>query len=327
MSDQTALVTGATGLLGRQVVRAFERGKWNVKGTGYSRADGSSILKVDLVNAEQVEAALDNVKPQVVVHCAANRFPDKCDNDPEGTRALNVEATRRLASLCAARGIFLIYISTDYVFPGKPGDAPYEADAKPQPTNLYGQTKLDGEQVVLEEYQRAGKAGLGVVLRVPVLYGDAEVPSESAVNVLMESVWKAQESGAKVKMDHWALRYPTNGKFNITNITTTEDVGRVCYDVSLKYLNTDDPSKLPYILQFSSENKYTKYEICQLFGEIMGLSIAAIEPNTEGNDPNASVQRPYDCHLSTKALKDIGIDVATQDFTGWWRWSVKAFRK
>ncbi|KAI1643168.1 NAD(P)-binding protein [Daldinia loculata] len=317
MSDRTALVTGATGLLGRQVVRAFERGKWNVKGTGYSRADGSSILKVDLVNAEQVEATLDNVKPQVVVHCAANRFPDKCDNDPEGTRALNVEATRRLASLCAARGIFLIYISTDYVFPGKPGEAPYEADAKPQPTNLYGQTKLDGEQVVLEEYQRAGKAGLGVVLRVPVLYGDAEVPSESAVNVLMESVWKAQEPGAKIKMDHWALRYPTN----------TEDVGRVCYDISLKYLSTDDPSKLPYILQFSSESKYTKYEICQLFGEIMGLSIAAIEPNTEGNDPNASVQRPYDCHLSTKALKDIGIDVATQDFTGWWRWSVKAFRK
>ncbi|OTB13631.1 hypothetical protein K445DRAFT_319844 [Daldinia sp. EC12] len=317
MSDKTALVTGATGLLGRQVVRAFERGKWNVKGTGYSRADGSSVLKVDLVNAEQVEATLDNVKPQVVLHCAANRFPDKCDKDPEGTRALNVEATRRLASLCAARGILLIYISTDYVFPGRPGEAPYEADAKPEPTNLYGQTKLDGEQAVLEEYQRAGKAGLGVVLRVPVLYGDAEVPSESAVNVLMDTVWKAQEPGAKIKMDHWALRYPTN----------TEDVGRVCHDISVKYLGADDPSKLPYILQFSSESKYTKYEICQLFGEIMGLSIANIEPNTEGNDPNASVQRPYDCHLSTKALKDIGIEVATQDFTGWWRWNVRAFRK
>lgn len=105
----------------------------------------------------------------------------------------------------------MIYISTDYVFPGKPGDAPYEADAKPQPTNLYGQTKLDGEHVVLEEYKKAGKLGLGVVLRVPVLYGDAEMPAESAVNVLMDSVWKAQQEGTKIKMDHWALRYPTNG--------------------------------------------------------------------------------------------------------------------
>ncbi|OTB06071.1 hypothetical protein M426DRAFT_319145 [Hypoxylon sp. CI-4A] len=317
MSEKTALITGATGLLGRQVVRAFERGDWNVKGTGYSRADGTSILKVDLVNADEVAGTLDNVKPQVVVHCAANRFPDKCDKDPEGTRALNVEATRRLASLSAARDVFLIYISTDYVFPGKPGDAPYEADAKPQPTNLYGQTKLDGEQVVLEEYQKAGKPGLGVVLRVPVLYGDAEMPSESAVNVLLDTVWKAQEPGAKAKMDHWAIRYPTN----------TEDVGRVCHDISVKYLGSGDRSKFPQTLQFSSEDRCTKYEICQRFGEIMGLSIAAIEPNTEGNDPGAAVQRPYDCHLSTKALKDLGIDVSTQDFIGWWRWNVKAFRK
>lgn len=66
----------------------------------------------------------------------------------------------------------------------------------------------------MEEYQRAGKTGLGVVLRVPVLYGDAEMPGESAVNVLLDTVWKAQEAGAKIKMDHWALRYPTNGMYH-----------------------------------------------------------------------------------------------------------------
>lgn len=47
------------------------------------------------------------------MHCAANRFPDKVDKDPEGTRKLNVEATRNLAKLCAKRDVFLIYISTD----------------------------------------------------------------------------------------------------------------------------------------------------------------------------------------------------------------------
>ncbi|KAI1847220.1 hypothetical protein JX266_006760 [Neoarthrinium moseri] len=317
MSGKTVLVTGATGLLGRQVVRAFERKDWTVKGTGFSRADGISVLKVDLGSAAEVEKTLDTVKPQALVHCAANRFPDKCDNDPEGTRALNVAASKSLANLCAARDIFLIYISTDYVFPGKPGDAPYEADAQPAPTNLYGQTKLDGEYATQEAFKAAGKPGLGVVLRVPVLYGDAETPSESAVNVLMDSVWKAQEEGAKIKMDHWALRYPTN----------TEDVGRVCHDVTVKYLEAGDRSSLPQTLQFSSEDRYTKYEICKVFSEIMGFPMAAIEANTEGNDPKASVQRPYDCHLSTKALKDLAIDVSTQDFVGWWRWSVRAFRK
>lgn len=84
---------------------------------------------------------------------------------------------------------------------------------------------------------------------------------------------------------------------------------------------------MPKILQFSSEDKLTKYEICKVFSDIMGLPITRIEANTEGNDPNAAVQRPYDCHLSTKALKDLGISVTTQDFIGWWRWSVRAFRK
>lgn len=268
---------------------------------------------------------------------AANRFPDKVDKDPEGTRKLNVEATGELARLCADRDAVLIYISTDYVFSGKPGEAPYEADAPTGPTNLYGQTKLDGEHAVLDTYKSAGKEGRGVVLRVPVLYGDADLPSESAVNVLMDVLWKSQ-SGDKVKMEHWALRYPTN----------TEDIGRVCHgkscpysslrgdrqadrikDVAVKYLSTaiSERAKLPKILQFSSEDKFTKYEICRLFGEIMGLSIDAIEPNTEGNDPKASVQRPYDCHLSIKALKDLGINVSTQDFAGWWRREVRAFRK
>jgi len=60
--SKTALVTGATGLLGRQVLRAFEQREWKVKGTGYSRADGGSILKVDLNQSSEVQNALDNVK-------------------------------------------------------------------------------------------------------------------------------------------------------------------------------------------------------------------------------------------------------------------------
>ncbi|RDW88205.1 hypothetical protein BP6252_00237 [Coleophoma cylindrospora] len=312
---KTALITGATGLLGRQVVKAFKRQEWEVVGTGFTRASPPAILKVDLGSEAEISKVLGDVKPQVVVHCAANRFPDKCDSDPEGTRALNVAASGALARLCAADSIFLIYISTDYVFPGTEGDAPYEAHSSPKPPNLYGETKWDGEKAVLAEYERAGKPGMGVVLRVPVLYGEADSPKESAVNVLMDSLWKAQEKGAQVKMDHWALRYPTN----------TEDVGRVY--IAAKYLSTEDKSSLPKILQFSSEDKYTKYEICEVFSEIMGLPLDGMIANTEGNDPNASVQRPYDCHLSSQALKDIGIDVQTMDFKAWWRREARAFRK
>lgn len=59
---KTAFVTGATGLLGRQVVRAFDRAGWTVVGTGFLRAKPPSILKVDLEDQGAIEAALDETK-------------------------------------------------------------------------------------------------------------------------------------------------------------------------------------------------------------------------------------------------------------------------
>ncbi len=208
--------------------------------------------------------------------------------------------------------MLLIYISTDYVFPGIEGEAPYETDAQVNPPNLYGQTKLDGENAVLAE---TCNTGLGVVLRVPVLYGKALDNKESAVNVLLDAVWKAQEKDAHISMDDWALRYPTN----------TEDVARVCQDIATEYTEVGaEISSLPRVLHFSSEDRFTKYEICELFAEIMDLPLDAIVRNKQGNDPNASVQRPYNTHLSTKALKGLGIDVQTQNFKDWW-WVCKHY--
>lgn len=236
---------------------------------------------------------------------AANRYPDKCDANPDEAKNINVEASKLLAHATSSKNVLLIYISTDYVFPGKPGDAPYEADSTPEPKNLYGQTKLDGERAILEATETSG---LGVVLRVPVLYGKAEESKESAVNVLMDVMWKSQDKDSRTKIDDWAKRYPTN----------IEDVARVCVDTATKYLAGEQQHRLPRILQFSSEDQFTKYEICALFAEIMGLSLDGMVADKAGNDPNASVQRPYDTHLTNQALKDIGISIATQDFKAWW---------
>lgn len=306
---RTAVVTGATGQLGRQVVKAFENEGWEVFGTGFSRAKPPAIRKVDLQNKEEVVGLLDEVKPQVLIHCAAERFPDKCESDPEGVKKLNIEASRMLAEETQSRGIFLIYISTDYVFDGKPGAAPYEADVTPNPPNFYGETKLAGEKAVLETSPNGG----AVVMRVPVLYGEVETNRESAVNVLLDAVYKA--GNQRVEMDHWSIRYPTN----------TADVARVLKDVAIKYTTSEDPASLPKVLQFSSEDRMTKYEICQMLAEIAGLPLENMIAN-DTNDPNSAVVRPYDCHLSTKALKDLGISVQTVSFRDWWQRSMRAYK-
>ncbi|KFY30653.1 hypothetical protein V493_01771 [Pseudogymnoascus sp. VKM F-4281 (FW-2241)] len=315
---KTALITGATGLLGRAVTTAFNRQSWSVVGTGLTRASPPAILALDLSDPAAVAKTLDDVKPSVVVHCAANRFPDSCDANPDAARALNVAATRSLAELTAQRGILLIYISTDYVFSGAPGEAPYETSATPAPTNLYGLTKLEGEKAMEEAYAAAGGKGRGVVLRVPVLYGKADKHADSAVNCLVDAVTKAQKG--KVVMDDWARRFPTN----------TEDVGRVAADVAALYtskIEKGEAGELPGILQFSSEDVFTKYEMCEMFAHLMGLGLENMERDRKGNEGNTGVQRPYDCHLSTEALKQLDIEVATQDFKGWWRWELGAVRR
>jgi dTDP-4-dehydrorhamnose reductase len=159
---------------------------------------------------------------------------------------------------------------------------------------------------------------MGVVLRVPVLYGSAKENSESAVNTLVDAVKKATDENAGVKMDDWAMRYPTN----------TEDVARVCRDIVIKYLREKEKRKdFPRILQFSSEDRMTKYEICQKLAQVLGVAIPGMIANKQGNDPNAGVVRPYDTHLSTKALTELGIDVRTVDFIAWWRRELGAYRK
>ncbi|KAF1969703.1 NAD(P)-binding protein [Bimuria novae-zelandiae CBS 107.79] len=317
---QTVLVTGASGLLGSQVRREFDIDGWMSIGTGLSRISPPEIIKLDVRDGASIERVLDEVKPHVVVHCAANRFPDSCSADPAAAKALNVDSSKALAEGTTARGIFLIYISTDYVFSGRKGEAPYKPDSNTDPSNIYGQTKLDGEKAIFEVAKTKGKQNQVVVLRVPVLYGKADDPKDSAVNVLMSQLWESQKiqpGQPKIKVDNWALRYPTN----------TSDVGRVCRDIATLYLDPANANReLPSVLQFSSEDKMTKWEIVNTFAEIMGLPLEGMEPFVPDDDPGDRVKRPYDCHLDTSALKELEIDVGTVGFQFWWRKEVGAFR-
>lgn len=177
---------------------------------------------------------------------------------------------------------------------------------------MYGQTKLDGEKAVLEVANSRGKTNTVIVLRVPVLYGKADDPKESAVNILMSQLWESQKiqpGEPKIKVDDWALRYPTN----------TSDVGRVCRDIATLYLNPENANRqLPSVLQFSSEDKMTKWDIVKTFAEIMGLPLDGMEPFVPEENPGDGVKRPYDCHLDTGALKELGVNVGTVGFQFWW---------
>ena len=145
-------VTGVGGQLGHDVMDELAR-------RGYEGV-GSDILpsvdteypyvQLDITDAEAVERAISDVKPDVVVHCAAWTAVDAAEdeeNQPK-VRAINVDGTQNIANVCKKLGCKMIYISTDYVFNGQ-GTEPWKPDCKDYaPQNVYGQTKLDGELAV-----------------------------------------------------------------------------------------------------------------------------------------------------------------------------------
>lgn len=296
------LVTGGSGLLGRAVIKRLStQTNHRLTGLCFTRS-GSGLKNLDLCDQESVTEFIQALRPDVLIHCAAERRPDVAERDPEAAEKLNVRVTEHLTELSNQLDFKIVYISTDYVFDGHAPEGGYDVDAVPNPTNFYGKTKLAGEQAML----KIGRQGKVVSLRVPVLYGEAQKNEESAINVLIDGVKKAL-NGQKVLMDDWATRYPT----------LVDDVAKV-----LEAL-VDYKEPLPPILHFSSSVKYTKYTISLIFAGLLGLSQQATQnliPQPDGPKPGSSETiRPKDCRLSNRALDRLGIRIQTADFSDWWK--------
>ena len=115
-------------------------------------------VSLDITDAEAVDRVIREVNPDAVVHCAAWTAVDLAEDEDkvDKVRAINAKAAlANIAKVCKALDCKMLYLSTDYVFDGQ-GTAPWEPDCKDyKPLNVYGQTKLEGEQAVsstLEKY-------------------------------------------------------------------------------------------------------------------------------------------------------------------------------
>ena len=135
------LETGGNGQLGHDVVLELERRGIPCKGV--------DIDDFDMTDAEQTDKYIRNYQPTAVIHCAAYTNVNGAEEDEALCRKVNVEGTANIARTCKYLKCKLIYISTDYVFDGS-GTAPHNVDDATAPLNVYGQTKLEGEQAARE---------------------------------------------------------------------------------------------------------------------------------------------------------------------------------
>ena len=134
------VITGAAGLIGQYLVKTAPRWapQWDVQ--GLTRAD------LDLTDHVAVERAWQRFQPSAVIHCAALSRTKDCEQDSQLARRVNVEATAHLARLCT--DIPFIFLSSGEVFDGR--REWYQEDERPTPINVYGKTKAEAEQPVLQ---------------------------------------------------------------------------------------------------------------------------------------------------------------------------------
>lgn len=109
--------------------------------------DSPGPLFADFSKPESLAATVRAVAPDVIVNAAAHTAVDKAESEPDLARAINAAAPAVLAREAAARSAWLVHFSTDYVFDGS-GSTPRSEEAPTGPLNVYGQTKLEGEEAI-----------------------------------------------------------------------------------------------------------------------------------------------------------------------------------
>lgn len=177
----TLWITGAGGVVGGKLVeQALLGGRYGrIRALSHAPAPDLADLAarhpavewatLDLGDREAVREQARLAPPDVVVNPAAMTGVDACETRRDEAHRANAEAPRWLAEVCRARGVHLLHVSTDYVFPGddaQPG--PYAEDAPPRAISYYGQSKLDGERAIAEV---CGDDSPYTIVRTALVYG------------------------------------------------------------------------------------------------------------------------------------------------------------
>lgn len=139
------LVTGVGGQLGYDVCKVLDARHIENKGV--------DLVDFDITDAEATHKYILSYHPDAVIHCSAWTAVDKAEDELDMVRAVNTEGPRNIAAACKEIGAKMLYLSTDYVFPGT-GDNFYKPEDPTGPLGAYGATKLGGELAVKELLDR-----------------------------------------------------------------------------------------------------------------------------------------------------------------------------
>ncbi len=281
---ERVFITGASGFVGRHLLKSAPRNIHIL--AQYNRSPITKHLNhhIQALQQDLTTASLEAVRqfgPDVIVHVAAQSSIDECELNPEKARAINVEATRRLAELAKTLGARFIFTSSDVVFDGKQGN--YAEHHPVNPINTYARTKIEAEAVIQETLENF------VIIRPGLIYGR----SLNGRPNFTEFMYKSLSSGKPVFLFTDQFRTPilvdTLVKI-IWQLAQREDTG---------------------IFHVGGANRLSRFEMGQILCSLFNLPRNLIRgiPSSAGKQV---APRPLDTSLnSQKIQKLLGVQLPT----------------
>ena len=286
------LIFGVSGLTGYKIAKNASS-KYDVYGTYNVRPtklENCNTFKLDLIQADQVHKIFAEIKPDIVVNTTALHNVDYCEENKNQATQVNMEIVKTLYGNSEKYNSRLIHISTDYVFDGKE-TRPYAESDKALPISVYGQSKLDGENVLAKSNH--------VTIRPSVVYG--WTPLELAGTM--------SSSGKPMNFALWVLT--KLNKKEPLKIVTDQFASATLADSlaeSILKIAETDRSGLYHVSGISCESRY---DFTIKLAEKFGYDTSLISPTTSTSFVQKAKRPSYSCLDCQKAIKEFRLKLLT----------------
>ncbi len=268
------LITGSKGQLGRELRELSS--KWPQYQFIFTDID-----ELDITDNKKVEHFFKDNQPYLVINCAAYTAVDKSETDRLTARSVNVLAVKNLALACSKNHSKLIHISTDYVYNGH-GPIPYRETDFTNPLTYYGQTKLEGEEMV-EEF-----AADAVIIRTSWLY------SQFGHNFVKTILNRAQQG--------------------LSLNVVFDQIGSPTYAADLAEVILNSISKMEFmsgvhLFNYSNEGVCSWYDFAKAIIDIKGLNTVELLPVETSAYPLAAPRPAYSVLNKSKIKEELEMEI------------------
>jgi len=275
-------VIGANGQLGTDLMEVLSFGHEVV---GLNHSD------IEITNIDSVKNALSSIKPAIVLNTAAYHIVPEAEKFPDKAFHINGTGALNLAKVCHDLDIRLVHYSTDYVFDGQK-QRPYTEDDRPNPLNVYANTKLSGEYFALNYSDKS------YVIRISGIYG--KVPCRAKGGNFITTMIKLAKEKPEVRVVNDEILTPTPTYYIAKNTETL--------------IKTDAFG----LYHMSCEGEVSWYEFAKVIWETLGLQTPLYAASVK--DFPLVVKRPFYSVLENQNLNKLGVNEMPE-----WKEALKKF--